>query len=117
MLPGFEDLSKHISSGRSEEKYDVDLRLTFYHISQKPSSFVRATAVCSTIFRRDLFLQFHNLYHIISAVTALHATTQLKVTCLLFVSCVMSIYSELSIDLSVSPRLLLASSATPLLYF
>ena len=70
--------------GRREEKYDVDLRLFFYDFSQRASSFVCSTAVCSTTFRQDLLLQLLNPYHILSAVTALQAATQLEVACLLF---------------------------------
>ena len=73
--------------GRREEKYDVDLRLFFYDFSQRASSFVCSTAVCSTTFRQDLLLQLLDPYHILSAVTALQAATQLEVACLLF--CVM----------------------------
>ena len=74
--------------------------------SQQAPSFVQSTAVCSTTFRRDLLLHLRNPYHIISAVTALQAATQLEVACLLF--CVLRA-KPLSIDLSISPHLLLAT--------
>ena len=58
-------------------EYDVDLcwdlRSIFCDGSRQASSFVRSTAVCSATFRRDLLLQLLNPYHVISAVTALHA--------------------------------------------
>ena len=81
----------------------MDLRSIFHDFSPQPWSFVRSTAVCSATFRRDLLVLLLNPYHIIFAVTALQAATQLEVACLLF--CVLR-------DLSISPRLLLASSAT-----
>ena len=71
-------------SERREEEQDVDLRLIFYDFSQQAPSIVRSTAVCSTVFRRDLLLQLFTFYHIFSAVTALQAATQLEVACLLF---------------------------------
>ena len=82
----FQDLEvcKNMFSERREEEQDVDLRLIFYDISQQAPSIVRSTAVCSTVFRRDLLLQLFTFYHIFSAVTALQAATQLEVACLLF---------------------------------
>ena len=59
--------------------YHVDLLGLFYDSSQQVSSFVRSTAVCPAIFRRDLLLQLLNPYHTISAVTALQAAAQLEV--------------------------------------
>ena len=81
--------------------YDVDLLGTFfYDFSQQVSSFVRSTVMCSATFRRDLLLQLLNLYHTISAVTALQAAAELEVACPIF--CVLR-DEHLSIDRPVRP--------------
>ena len=81
--------------------YDVDLLGTFfYDFSQQVSSFVRSTVMCSATFRRDLLLQLLNLYHTISADTALQAAAELEVACPIF--CVLR-DEHLSIDRPVCP--------------
>ena len=45
---------------------------------------MRSTAVCSTIFRRDVLLHLINVYRMIPAATALQASTQLEAACRLF---------------------------------
>ena len=76
-------VNRNLLRAEGGQKNDVDLRLFCCDLSQQASSFVRSTAVCSTTIRRDLLLPILNLYHIISAVTALQAATQLEDGCLL----------------------------------
>ena len=69
----FQDLE--ICEVKLLREYDVDQlgpALDFFRIITKQrSNFVRSTAVCLPIFRRDLSLQVLNPIHVISNVTAL----------------------------------------------
>ena len=88
------------AKSNSLREYEVDLMgpAFDFHVFPHALSFVWSKAVCSATSRRDLFLQLLNLYHIISAVTALQAAAQPEVPCLIF--CVLR-DEHLSIDLSV----------------
>ena len=115
VLPGFGNLWNQIGSGNRMTWTCWDLRSIFYDFSQRDSSFVRSTAVCSATFLR--LDQVLLLYHIISAATALQAaaSSRLRVYFLCPAWSASNIHRSTWLS-TFSPRLLLlASSAIPLL--
>ena len=78
----------------------------FFDFSQKYASFMRATAVCSATFRRDLPLQLLNHYQIAPPSQFSKPPPSLRLRVLFFVSCVIRIYLSIDVYVHFSPGLL-----------